>query len=101
MTGIPLVLILIYQCCNTASLNQQVNDYKIQEEQSLYLKVWVLKEDINAGEKITRSNLEKKKNWVLESDYIKKIPKLKQITGKRVKKSLKKGTIVREDLFSK
>lgn len=100
IVGIPLVAALLYQSWHTAGLKQQVSNYRTQEEQSLYLTVWTLKEDITAGEKVTRANLEEKKIRVpKEGSMDSSMSDLEQITGKNAKTALTKGTILQADLF--
>lgn len=100
IVGIPLVAALLYQSFHTAGLKQQVSNYRTQEEQSLYLTVWTLKEDITAGEEVTRAKLEEKKIRVPKAGNIdSRMSDLGQITGKNAKTALAKGTIAQADLF--
>ena len=64
IVGIPLTFLLLFQCWRNAGLKQQINSYKELEKENLYMTVWVLKEDIAAGDKITRSDLEKEEKWI-------------------------------------
>ncbi len=96
---IPLVLLLVLQCSSNINLKQQIFYYKEWEKEGLYLHVWILKKDISAGNKVTRSYLEKKKIWVSESDNRNILTDIHQITGKRAKTALKKGTLMKSDLL--
>jgi len=99
IAGIPLALLLLFQSSVNAGLKQQILNYKICEQQGLYLYAWTLNKDIAAGKKVTRADLEKKKVWVSESDHIDTAIDIQQITGKKAKTALKKGTVVQTDLF--
>lgn len=99
IAGIPLAAALIYQSAHNAGLKQQVSYYQTQEDQSLYLTVWALKEDIAAGEKLTKEKLEEKNVRVSKADNINSVTDVGQITGKNAKTALAKGTIAQADLF--
>ncbi len=99
IAGIPLALALVYQCCLNAGLNQQIIDYKEKEKKYLYLSVWTLKEDIDAGEKVTRASLEKRERWVPKADNVDEMLDIKQIAGCRAKIDLKKGVVMQTDLL--
>lgn len=99
IAGIPLALLLISQSCSCEELKQQLLYYKKCEQQGLYLYVWTLNKDIAAGKKVTRADLEKKKEWVSESDDIDTAMDIQQITGKKTKAALKKGTVMQADLL--
>lgn len=92
---------LACQSCSNKGLSQQVSYYRKQEEQALYLEVWTFKEDIAAGKKVKRADLERKKVWVSETDNIGILTDIRQIAGKKVKSALKKGAVVRESLLSR
>lgn len=98
IAGVPLALMLMIQSFRTASLDRQLNHYRELEEQGLYLNVWMLKKDINSGEKVKRADLEKHRQWVSEEDSI-KIADISQISGKAAVKALKKGTMIETEMF--
>lgn len=100
IAGIPLVLLLLVQINSCAAVCQQINYYEKWEQNGLYLYVWTLKRDIAAGEKITREDLEQQKAWVPETDYPEKSISLGQITGKKAKKAITKGTLIHADLLA-
>lgn len=99
IAGVPLALMLIYQSFSNAALNQQIDSYKKLEEHSLYLSVWSLNKDIAEGEKVKRADLEKKKLWVSEKDNTDILANIHQITGRKAKKALKKGTVLEKKLL--
>ncbi len=101
IAGVPLALMLMYQSFSNAALNQQIDSYKKLEEHALYLKVWVLNKDIASGKKVKRADLKQKKIWVSEKDNIEISEDIHQIAGKKVKKALKKGTILEKNLLYK
>ncbi len=98
IAGVPLALLLAIQSYNNASLNRQLNRCRELERSGLYLNVWVLNKDISAGEKIKKSDIEKQKKWVSEKDDI-STADMSQISGKRAKESLKKGTVLEIEMF--
>lgn len=93
--GIPLVFMLVFLNVRNIRLEQKIVSYQTWERQGLYVNVWILKNDLSAGEKITRANLEKKKIWVFESDVSELEVKIRQITGNRTKTALKKGDVIK------
>ena len=64
ITGIPLAVLLLFQIHDCTALRHQISDYQRCEQNGLYLYVWTLKQDISAGDKITKTDLEQKKAWV-------------------------------------
>lgn len=99
IAGIPLVLLLVFQCCRNMSLEQQISGYKKLEQENLYLSVWTVKEDLAAGDKVTRSNLEKEEKWIPKTCNISQMTDPKQFVGRKAKTALKKGTVIRTDLL--
>lgn len=97
IAGLPLVFVLIFLIGTNMRLEQQVLSYKEWERQGLYLNVWTLKEDIVAGEKITRAHLEKKKTWVFDSEISDLTMEIHQIAGYKAKTILKKGTVIKSE----
>ena len=97
IAGLPLVFVLIFFIGANMRLEQQVLSYKEWERQGLYLNVWTLKEDIVAGEKITRAHLEKKKTWVFDSEISDLTMEIHQIAGYKAKTILKKGTVIKSE----
>lgn len=95
IVGIPLVFMLVFLNVRNIRLEQKIVSYQTWERQGLYVNVWILKNDLSAGEKITRANLEKKKIWVFESDVSELEVKIRQITGNRTKTALKKGDVIK------
>lgn len=93
--GIPLVIMLVFLNMRNVQLEQKIFSYQKWERQGLYLNVWILKNDLSAGEKFTRANLEKKKIWVFETDVSELEIKIRQITGNRAKTALKKGDVIK------
>lgn len=100
IAGIPLALLLIYQSCRNVTLNKQISAYRLQEEQSVYLRVWTLRKDISAGERITGSDLEKKKIWVPETENMQIVTDIRKIMGKKAKTAIKKGTVLQKELIA-
>jgi len=99
IVGIPLTFLLLFQCWRNAGLKQQINSYKELEKENLYMTVWVLEEDIAAGDKITRSDLEKEEKWIPKTCDIRQMADIKRIAGRKTKTALKKGTIMQADLL--
>ncbi len=99
IVGIPLTAVLIFQICSNAALRQQANHYRQWEQQGLYVRVWMLKQDKSVGEKVTRADLEEKKKWIPESDYPELLTDIGKITGKKAKTALKKGTVIQSGLL--
>lgn len=99
IVGIPLVVLLLLQISSNAVYRQQARDYRQLEKQGLYLRVWTLKQDKSAGEKVTRTDLEEKKQWVSESEEHNVLTDIRRIIGKKAKTALKKGTVIQSGLL--
>ncbi len=100
ITGIPLAVLLLFQIHDCTALRHQISDYQRCEQNGLYLYVWTLKQDISAGDKITKTDLEQKKAWVPQNTSYAKSMDLRQFTGKKAVCNLKKGTVLQTDLLS-
>lgn len=99
ITGAPLTGALIRQHNSSEHLKQQVSYYQKQEEESRYLTVWTLKQDIAAGEKLTEGHFEQQQVRVQASDQIGSISDIGRVVGKNAKTALAEGTIVQEAFF--
>ncbi len=100
IAGIPLAALLLFQIHHCTALRHQISDYQRCEQNGLYLYVWTLKQDISAGDKITKTDLEQKKAWVSQNTSYVKLMDLRQFTGKIAVCNLKKGTVLQTDLLS-
>ena len=99
IAGVPLALVLAVLWFSSHRLCQQASQYRELEERGLYLYVWTLREDLDAGEKVKKTSLEKKKAWILESEAADSMNDPGQITGKKAGRALKKGTVMKTGLF--
>lgn len=94
MTGM-----LLYQTYHSKTLRKQVNYYKKQEEDTQYLTVWTLRQKLDAGEELTRSNLQEAHVQLQEADQLTNVTNIEQLIGQHAKTKLDKGTLVQPDLF--
>lgn len=97
--GIPLIAALIFQCRSRAALDLQVRRFQAQEAHGLYLQAWILTKDVAEGKKIKKPDLVKKKIWVPDTEHMQAYLPVEQISGKKAKAALRKGTAVQANLL--
>ncbi|MDD7641345.1 MAG: SAF domain-containing protein [bacterium] len=98
LAGIPLTAMLLYERKNAQLTRQDLNYYETLQEQYDYTSMFVMTEDVTAGEELTAAMIREQR--VQSTEDLSLVQPLTQedLVGKRLKVSLTKGAAISADV---
>lgn len=98
LIGIPLTGMLLRERRSMEQMNKSLAHYEKLQEQYSYMSVFVLTEDVTAGEELTASSFQERRVQSTEDLSLAEPLTAEELLGKRVKISLAKGTPLGSDV---
>ena len=98
LAGIPLTVMLLYERKNVQLTRQDLNYYETLQEQYDYTSMFVMTQDVTAGEELTTDMIREQR--VQSTEDLSLVQPLTQedLVGKRLKVSLTKGAAICADV---
>lgn len=98
LAGIPLTVMLLYERKNVQLTRQDLNYYETLQEQYDYTSMFVMTQDVTAGEELTADMIREQR--VQSTEDLSLVQPLTQedLVGKRLKVSLTKGAAICADV---